>query len=137
VGYCATLIKYGLPFHSEWVVECESSQKQAAEVIGAMLRRNPTISAVICYNDTIAMGAWFGLIRAGRQSGEGGETFFGQQGALGAFADVGENALDECRSSGQPHPHRDGAHAGCTESCSESTTPRYRPASDCGSTWCQ
>ena len=26
-GYCATLIKYGLPFHSEWVVECESSQK--------------------------------------------------------------------------------------------------------------
>ena len=26
-GYCSTLIKYGLPFHSEWVVECESSQK--------------------------------------------------------------------------------------------------------------
>lgn len=30
-GYCATLLKYGLPFHSEWVVECASSQKQAAE----------------------------------------------------------------------------------------------------------
>lgn len=27
-GYCSTLIKYGLPFHSEWVVECESSQKK-------------------------------------------------------------------------------------------------------------
>lgn len=95
-GYCSTLIKYGLPFHSEWVVECESSQKKAAEAIGALLRRNPTISAVICYNDTIAMGAWFGLIRAGRQSGEGGvETFFEQQVALGAFADVAENALDD------------------------------------------
>ena len=95
-GYCATLIKYGLPFHSEWVVECESSQKMAAEAIGALLRSSPTISAVICYNDVIAMGAWFGLIRAGRQSGEGGvETFFGHQVALGAFADVGENALDD------------------------------------------
>lgn len=51
---------------------------------------------MICYNDVIAMGAWFGLIRAGRQSGEGGvETFFGHQVALGAFADVGENALDD------------------------------------------
>ncbi|RXY12569.1 Mal regulon transcriptional regulator MalI, partial [Klebsiella pneumoniae] len=30
-GYCATLLKYGLPFHSEWGLECESSQKQAAE----------------------------------------------------------------------------------------------------------
>ena len=95
-GYCSTLIKYGLPFHSEWVMECESSQKKAAEAIGTLLRTSPTISAVICYNDVIAMGAWFGLIRAGRQSGEGGvETFFGHQVALGAFADVGENALDD------------------------------------------
>jgi len=78
------------------VVECESSQKKAAEAMGALLRSNPTISAVICYNDIIAMGAWFGLLRAGRQSGEGGvETFFDQQVALGAFADVGENALDD------------------------------------------
>lgn len=59
-GYCATLIKYGLPFHSEWVVECESSQKKAAEAIGALLRSSPTISSVICYNDVIAMGARFG-----------------------------------------------------------------------------
>jgi LacI family transcriptional regulator of maltose regulon len=95
-GYCATLLKYGLPFHSEWVVECDSSQKEAAEAIGALLSRNPTISAVICYNDTIAMGAWFGLIRAGRQSGESGVgTFFDQQVGLGAFADVAENALDD------------------------------------------
>ncbi|MBM6605343.1 MULTISPECIES: Mal regulon transcriptional regulator MalI [Leclercia] len=95
-GYCATLLKYGLPFHSEWVVECESSQKKAAEAMGTLLRHNPTLSAVICYNETIAMGAWFGLIRAGRQSGESGVgTFFDQQIGLGAFADVAENALDD------------------------------------------
>lgn len=95
-GYCATLLKYGLPFHNEWVVECESSQKAAAEAIGALLRHNPTISAVMCYNSTIAMGAWFGLMRAGRQSGfESVGNVFDQQIALAAFADVPERQLDD------------------------------------------
>jgi LacI family transcriptional regulator of maltose regulon len=95
-GYCATLLKYGLPFHNEWVVECESSQKVAAEAIGALLRHNPTISAVMCYNNTIAMGAWFGLMRAGRQSGfESVGNVFDQQIALAAFADVPERQLDD------------------------------------------
>ncbi|WP_318377244.1 Mal regulon transcriptional regulator MalI [Enterobacter sp.] len=95
-GYCATLLKYGLPFHNEWVVECETSQKHAAEAIGALLRHNPTISAVMCYNSTIAMGAWFGLMRAGRQSGfESVGNVFDQQIALAAFADVPESRLDD------------------------------------------
>ncbi|MBV7403308.1 Mal regulon transcriptional regulator MalI [Enterobacter sp. ENT03] len=95
-GYCATLLKYSLPFHNEWVVECETSQKHAAEAIGALLRHNPTISAVMCYNSTIAMGAWFGLMRAGRQSGfESVGNVFDQQVALAAFADVPESQLDD------------------------------------------
>ncbi|POT57463.1 Mal regulon transcriptional regulator MalI [Citrobacter amalonaticus] len=95
-GYCATLLKFGLPFHSDWVIECASSQKLAAEAITALLRHNPTISAVVCYNETIAMGAWFGLLRAGRQSGETGvDRYFEQQISLAAFADVAESALDD------------------------------------------
>lgn len=95
-GYCATLLKFGLPFHSDWVLECASSQKQAAEAITALLRHNPTISAVVCYNETIAMGAWFGLMKAGRQSGEiGVDRYFEQQISLAAFADVAENVLDD------------------------------------------
>ncbi len=95
-GYCSTLIKYGLPFHSEWVVECESSQKQAAEAITSLLRHNPTITAVLCYNNVIAMGAWFGLMRGGRQSGEGSvESYFDQRVTLAAFAEVPESALDD------------------------------------------
>lgn len=91
-----TLLKYGLPFHSDWVLECSSSQKQAAEEVTALLRRNPTISAVVCYNETIAVGAWFGLMRAGRQSGEiGVDRYFEQQISLAGFADVAENALDD------------------------------------------
>jgi LacI family transcriptional regulator of maltose regulon len=112
-GYCATLLKYGLPFHSEWVLECESSQKQAAEAMAALLRQNPTITAVLCYNNVVATGAWFGLMRAGRQSGEDGvDSYFEQRVALAAFA--------ECRGrAGRPAAHlghhpgaRDGQNAG-------------------------
>ncbi|WP_312947314.1 Mal regulon transcriptional regulator MalI [Superficieibacter sp.] len=95
-GYCATLLKFGLPFHSEWVVECGSSQKQAAEATGELLRQNPTISAILCYNSVIAMGAWFGLLRAGKQSDEGGlQRYFEQQVTLAGFAEVPEQVLDD------------------------------------------
>lgn len=95
-GYCSTLVKYGQPFHSEWVVECENSQKKAAEAMERLLHHSPTISAVICYNDTIAMGAWFGLLRSGHQSGEGSvETFFDRHVTLGAFTDADESTLDD------------------------------------------
>ncbi len=70
-GYCATLLKFGLPFHSDWVLECTSSQKQAAEAITALLRHNPTISAVVCYNETIAMG--HGLV-CSKQGGKAGKA---------------------------------------------------------------
>ena len=79
-GYCATLLKFGLPFHSDWVLECTSSQKQA----------------VVCYNETIAMGAWFGLLKAGRQSGESGvDRYFEQQVSLAAFTDATPTTLDD------------------------------------------
>ena len=95
-GYCTTLLKYGLPFHSEWVVECGASQKQAAEAITHLLCHNPTISAVICYNETVATGAWFGLMRSGKLVGEDGvERYFDQHVSLAAFADVPEEALDD------------------------------------------
>lgn len=100
-GYCATLLKFGLPFHSDWVLECTSSQKQAAEAITALLRHNPTISAVVCYNETIAMGAWFGLLKAGRQSGESGvDRYFEQQVSLAAFTDATPTTLDDIPVTG-------------------------------------
>ncbi|WP_156566590.1 Mal regulon transcriptional regulator MalI [Metakosakonia massiliensis] len=89
-GYCATLLKYGLPFHSQWVAECGASQKQAAEAVQSLLSLNPTIDAIVCYNGLTAIGAWFGLLRAGRQTGTGLDRFFEQQVALAAFAEARE-----------------------------------------------
>lgn len=111
-GYCATLFKFGLPFHSEWVLECGSSQKQAAEAIINLLHHNPTISAVLCYNSVIAMGAWFGLMRAGIQSGQDSvESYFEQRVALAAFADVSESALDDTLMTWVTIPAREMGHS--------------------------
>ncbi|EPP6744765.1 Mal regulon transcriptional regulator MalI, partial [Cronobacter dublinensis] len=110
-GYCATLLQYGLPFHSEWIVECPAGQKPAAEAISELLRVNPTITAVLCHNSTVAMGAWFGLMRAGRQSGEAGyESYFENSVTLAAFADVAEERLDEVPLTWVTTPAREMGH---------------------------
>ena len=79
-----------------YTCQLSQSMKQAAEAMTGLLRQNPTITAVLCYNNVVATGAWFGLLRAGRQSGEDGvESYFEQRVALAAFADVPEAALDD------------------------------------------
>ncbi|MBV8041585.1 Mal regulon transcriptional regulator MalI [Pluralibacter sp.] len=111
-GYCATLFKYNLPFHSEWVVECESSQRQAAESFSHLLRHNPTITAVVCYNNVVAMGAWLGMLRSGWQSGdESLASYYEQRVALAAFAEVPENALEDAPMSWVITPAREMGHS--------------------------
>lgn len=42
------------------------------------------------------MGAWFGLLRAGRQSGEGSiDSYYDRHVALAAFAEVMDDELDD------------------------------------------
>ncbi|MFK3659326.1 Mal regulon transcriptional regulator MalI [Scandinavium sp. NPDC088450] len=107
-GYCATLLKFGLPFHSDWVVECETSQKQASQALSQLLRHNPTITAVVCYNSVVAMGAWLGLMRSGWQSGEEGvDSYYDKRVALAAFAEVPEEDLDDAPMSWVITPARE------------------------------
>lgn len=95
-GFCSTLLRYGLPFHSEWIVECESGQRQASEAIICLLHQNPTISAIVCHNSIVATGAWFGLFKAGRQSGDDGlNNIYEQRVTLAAFAAVPEEELGD------------------------------------------
>lgn len=106
-GYCATLLKFGLPFHSEWVVECETSQKQASQALTTLLRHNPTITAVVCYNSVVAMGAWLGLLRAGWKSGDEAVDYYDKRVALAAFAEVPEKDLDDAPMSWVITPARE------------------------------
>ncbi|MBE0153375.1 Mal regulon transcriptional regulator MalI, partial [Serratia fonticola] len=95
-GFCATLVQYGLPFRSEWIVECDCHQRAAAEAAENLLRQHPNISALVCHKASVALGAYFGIVRSGRSIGsEGMDSFYGQQVALIGFGDVPEAELTE------------------------------------------
>ncbi len=89
-GFCATLMQYGLPFRSEWVVECDGQQQAAADAAEELLRRHPNVSAIVCHQASIALGAYFGILRTGRTIGSAGvDTYLDQQVALIGVALIG------------------------------------------------
>lgn len=95
-GFCATLVQYGLPFRSEWIVECGCQPSAASQAAENLLRQYPNISALVCHKASVALGAYFGIVRTGRSIGsEGIDTFLGQQVALIGFCDVPEAEMFE------------------------------------------
>lgn len=95
-GFCATLLQYGLPFRPEWIVECDSRQQTAAAATERLLGLYPKTSALVCHNASVALGAYFGILRTGRHIGNGGvDTFYESQVALIGFGDVPAAELTE------------------------------------------
>ncbi|MCU5772400.1 Mal regulon transcriptional regulator MalI [Erwiniaceae bacterium BAC15a-03b] len=95
-GYCSSLLQYGLPFRSEWIIECGSQQRDAAELTEQLIHQHPTVTAILCHNASVALGCYFGLQRSGRTIGKGGlDSYFGQQMALVGFGDVPEAQLTD------------------------------------------
>ncbi len=95
-GYCSTLLHYGMPFRSEWIVECGSHQRDAAELTEKLIHQHPTVTAILCHNASVALGCYFGLQHTGRSLGNGAvESYYHQQMALVGFGDVPEAALTD------------------------------------------
>ncbi len=95
-GFCGTLIQYGLPFKSEWVVECDCKQQDAAEATKKLLNHHPKITAILCHKASIAMGAYFGVIGMGNSVGKDeNESYYSRQVALIGFGDVPEAELTD------------------------------------------
>lgn len=87
-GYCATLLQYGRPFRSEWIIECQHNQKAAAEATAQLVQQHPGITAIIAYNGSTALGCYFALLRSGRSVGTGAlDSYYDQQMALIGFGD--------------------------------------------------
>lgn len=95
-GFCATLLQYGLPFRNEWIIECDYPQKCAADAAETLLSHYPKISAIVCHKASVAIGAYFGVMRTGTQVGGGAvDNFFQQKVALIGMEDAPESALTE------------------------------------------
>jgi LacI family transcriptional regulator of maltose regulon len=95
-GFCATLIQYGIPFRDDWIIECASSHSAAANAVEQLLMSFPKISAIICDNPTITLGAYFGALRTGRAiSHEPLDNYFEQYVSLIGFGDAPEAKMSE------------------------------------------
>ncbi|MFG1174165.1 Mal regulon transcriptional regulator MalI [Erwiniaceae bacterium CAU 1747] len=95
-GFCATLLQYGLPFRTEWIIECDYQQKCAADAAERLLSHCPKISAIVCHQSSVALGAYFGVLRTGAEVGGGAvDSFFQQKIALIGMEDAPGAELTE------------------------------------------
>lgn len=93
-GYCSTLIQYGLPFRSEWIIDSDNKQQNIMQKITDFLQQNPQVSAAVCHNTATALGAYLGALKMGSTvSSADNYSYFGQEIALVGFDDIGSEAL--------------------------------------------
>lgn len=93
-GYCATLLQYGLPFRSEWIIEGSPHPRETPAQVADLLQQYPTITAILCHNAAVTLGCYLGVQRSGRTIGkEAVGSYYDRQMALIGFCDVTEAAL--------------------------------------------
>jgi len=56
-GYQVALAKHGLEFHPEWVRHCFPSVEDGYQISLGLLKEQPELTALICHNDLVAVGA--------------------------------------------------------------------------------
>ncbi|HGN1706482.1 TPA: Mal regulon transcriptional regulator MalI [Providencia rettgeri] len=93
-GYCSTLIQYGLPFRSEWIIETNNKQQSIIQQFSDFLHQYPKVSAMICHNTATALGAYLGALKIGRTiTPLDNYSYFNQEIGLIGFDDIGSEAL--------------------------------------------
>lgn len=93
-GYCSTLIQYGLPFRSEWIIDVDNKQQTIIQKITDFLQQYPKVSAIVCHNTATALGAYLGALKIGNTiSSADNYSYFNQEITLVGFDDIGSEAL--------------------------------------------
>jgi LacI family transcriptional regulator len=84
-GYTGAMQAAGLPISEHWRVECAPTRLDAAAATAALFAAEPSPTAVVCYNDAVAMGLMLGLNQRGLRPGH--------DIALTGFDDIAEASL--------------------------------------------
>jgi LacI family transcriptional regulator len=66
-GYRAALDTAGLPYNTEWVRHCSPSVEGGQKTAQELLIAHPTLTALVCYNDLVAIGALQACANLGRR----------------------------------------------------------------------
>jgi LacI family transcriptional regulator len=65
-GYRAPLQEAGLPQHAGWLRHCSADVDGGREMVLDLLSDHPELTALLCYNDLVAVGALHGCHELGR-----------------------------------------------------------------------
>jgi LacI family transcriptional regulator len=84
-GYRDALAAAGIAADPAWLIECAPTRLDAARQAGALCVRDPLPTALVCYNDVVALGLASGLAERGRHAGH--------DYALIGFDDIAEAAV--------------------------------------------
>ncbi|TKJ95077.1 Mal regulon transcriptional regulator MalI [Erwinia persicina] len=95
-GYCATLLQFGLPFRSEWIIEGCAHPREIPAQAEQLLLQYPGITAILCHNAAVTLGCYLGVQRSGRTiSKDAVGSYYDRQMALVGFSDVADAALND------------------------------------------
>lgn len=86
-GYMSTLLEHGITPKAEWIISCGASRMEGTRAMTDLLAQHPEVTAAVCYQDIVALGAMLALRKQERRIGE--------EFALVGFDDLPESALVE------------------------------------------
>ncbi|RFU44420.1 LacI family DNA-binding transcriptional regulator [Paraburkholderia sp. DHOC27] len=69
-GYVAAMAKHALPVSDDWLVDAELTPNGGRNALRAIWEMKPRPTAVVCYNDQVAVGVLHELDRMGKRAGK-------------------------------------------------------------------
>ncbi|KAA0999335.1 LacI family DNA-binding transcriptional regulator [Paraburkholderia panacisoli] len=69
-GYLSAMAEHGLAVDDEWIVDVELTPKGGRDAVRAIFDMKPRPTAVLCYNDQVAVGVLHELDRMGKRAGK-------------------------------------------------------------------
>jgi LacI family transcriptional regulator len=68
-GYAEAMAAANIAIEPRWLIESAPTRVEAAWQVGALFVRDPAPTAVVCYNDAVALGLMLGLAARGNRPG--------------------------------------------------------------------
>lgn len=69
-GYLSAMAKHSLAVSDEWIVDVELTPQGGRNAVRAIFEMKPRPTAVVCYNDQVAIGVLHELDRMGKRAGK-------------------------------------------------------------------
>ncbi|RQR27752.1 LacI family DNA-binding transcriptional regulator [Burkholderia sp. Bp9143] len=69
-GYLDSMAKHILPAPDEWIIDVELTPEGGRKAVQAIFAMHPRPTAVVCYNDQVAIGVLHELDRMGKRAGK-------------------------------------------------------------------